>query len=126
MNDYGSLIWSDFEHHQTNNLKLSLRKYSLNDVCVIFNVGSRFDHEVFVFTMSGIYPIYIFERRIFNVGFFYLLVIIALPPPFTLHAVSQVYRNYKLLILHSACMWSVMVQLQAVSLPYLLPVVAYT
>ncbi|CAM9956228.1 unnamed protein product, partial [Pylaiella littoralis] len=35
-------------------------------------------------------------------------------------------RNYKLLILHSACMWSVMVQLQAVSLPYLLPVVAYT
>lgn len=47
----------------------------------------------------------------------YSLLVVIFPP--------QVYRNYKLLIWHSASMWSAMVQLQFVSAPYLLPAITY-
>ena len=43
------------------------------------------------------------------------------PPSFFFVFRVQVYRNYTLLILHTASMWSAMVQLQAVTIPYLLP-----
>ncbi|CAM9240524.1 unnamed protein product, partial [Hapterophycus canaliculatus] len=40
-------------------------------------------------------------------------------------AFIRVYRNYKLLIRHSASMWSAMLQLQFVSAPYLIPAITY-
>ncbi|CAM9598675.1 unnamed protein product, partial [Ectocarpus fasciculatus] len=41
-------------------------------------------------------------------------------------ACVRVYRNYRVLVRHSASMWTSMVQLQLVSLPFLVPAITYT